>query len=72
MIVSDYYFVMNPKLKLTLVLAIPVLGIALWIFSLFSLLSPADIAPDTQDTTNNQSGNTFTGLIDKVIVQNET
>ena len=40
---------MSPKLKLTLVLAIPLIGIALRVFSLFSLLSPADIGPDSTD-----------------------
>ncbi len=46
---------MNPKLRLTLVLAIPIIGIVLWIFSLFQLLGPADIAGDNQEPQDIQN-----------------
>jgi hypothetical protein len=52
---------MNPKAKLALVIGIPLLGIALWVFSLFALLSPADVSwPDAVWTISwvNQTGNT--------------
>lgn len=43
---------MNPKIKLALVIMIPLVGISLWVFSLFSLLTPADIAPTDQKDTS--------------------
>lgn len=65
---------MNPKLKLLVIVAIPIVGVALWIFSLFSLLSPADISPDqlsgvvqndstgSTATVNLPTGNPLTGI----------
>ncbi|HMY80818.1 MAG TPA: hypothetical protein PK048_03150 [Candidatus Absconditabacterales bacterium] len=39
---------MNPKVKLILVIIIPLIGISLWIFSLFKLLTPADVTGSDQ------------------------
>ncbi|MFA7284909.1 MAG: hypothetical protein WC004_03745 [Candidatus Absconditabacterales bacterium] len=51
---------MNPKLKLTLVLGIPVIGVALWVFSLLRLLGPEDVATDI---TGGQSGDVVTDIV---------
>lgn len=58
---------MNPKLKLTLVLAIPVIGIALRVFSLFALLSPADVASDVSPDEWSKTGVQNTWLIKDII-----
>lgn len=43
---------MNPKAKLAIVIAIPVLVVWLWIFSLFKLLSPADVSWEVEKVKN--------------------
>ncbi len=55
---------MNPKLKLILVLAIPIVWVSLWVFSLFKLLSPADVtgSEQTDNTISGQQANEIVNL----------